>query len=135
VRTRATDSARQVNELREGLLAWFRVLLDSERRLYDRDVERIRSPFQMLGLLLNDPWFGWLRNISRLVVEIDEALDGDSGITPGAAESMIHRAKQLIRPAEYGGHYERRYFEAMQRDPNVILAHRDMSRLLARLAA
>ena len=46
---------------RDGLLRLHKTLLDSERAAYERDVARITSTGQFLQLVLNDPWFQWLR--------------------------------------------------------------------------
>ena len=67
---------RRLAELRNGLLKLHKSLLDSESAVYDRDVKRITSRGQLLDLVLNDPWFAWLHELSELVVLIDEAHGG-----------------------------------------------------------
>jgi len=39
----------------------------------------------------------------------------------------------LLAPDEMGTGYPRRYFEALQRDPDVVLAHGRMRKLLTSL--
>lgn len=117
--------------VRDGLLTLHGELVSSERAVYERDVERVRSSYHMLGLLMSDPWFAWLHDLSRLIVEIDEALEErEAPITPPDAERFIERATTLVAPQEHGEGFGRRYFEAMQRDPDVILAHRKFRRVL-----
>ena len=60
--------------LRNGLLDHHRRLLDSERAAYQCDVARIANPGQYFNLVLSDPWFAWLRELSQFIVLIDEAL-------------------------------------------------------------
>jgi hypothetical protein len=36
---------------------------------------------------------------------------------------LVAQARELIVPNENGRGFEKRYFEAMQRDPDVVLAH------------
>ena len=104
--------------------------MDSERAAYERDVERIRTAGQYLNLVLNDPWFAWLRKLSGLVVEIDEMLDRkEPPITDAEAERLTVFSRELIMPSENGAGFGRRYFEAMQRDAGAVLAHRDMMRV------
>jgi hypothetical protein len=118
-------------ELRNGLLNLHRTLVRSEGAVYDREVQKIRSSYQMLGLLMNDPWFGWLHELSLLVVEIDEALEErEKPVTAADGERFLRRAKALVAPAEFGEGFQRRYFEALQRDPDVILAHRQFRQVL-----
>ncbi len=129
----AAGAPLRLTELRNGLLALHKTLLDSERAAYERDVRRIESNGELFGLVLNDPWFAWLRRLSALVAEIDHRLADKAPLTEGEAGRLVRRTRQLLIPDEAGGGFERRYFEAMQRDPGAVLAHAAMMRLLARL--
>ena len=121
------DLARtRLTSLRDGLLRLHRSLLDSERAAYERDVARITSTGQYFGLVLNDPWFAWLRELSQFIVLVDETLAFEDPATPADAERLFAQARNLLSPSEDGAGFGRRYFEAMQRDPSVVLAHRDM---------
>ena len=115
--------------LRNGLLHLHKSLLDSERAAYERDVARIVSPGQYLGLVLNDPWFAWLHDLSQFIVLVDETIDLEEPATSGDAARLIAQARELLSPSETGVGFRQRYFEAMQRDPAVILAHRDMMKV------
>lgn len=119
--------------LRTGLLKLHRALMDSERELYDRDIARITSSSQLLGLLLEDPQFAWLRELSQLVVLIDETLEWEEPATAADAEKLIAQARALLSPAEQGAGFGRRYFDAMQRDPNAVLAHSAMLKVFGGL--
>ena len=110
------------------------VLLESERAQYDRDIQRIRSSQQFLDLALNDPAFAWLRVLSQLVVLIDETLDAKEPPSSAEASRLVHKALDLLSPAQPNGTFERPYLEALQRDPEVILAHAAALKLLRRLA-
>jgi len=129
-----TDRTQErLKNLRNGLLRLHKSLLDSERALYERDVERITSTGQYLGLVLNDPWFAWLHELSQFIVVIDETLDADEPATPADADRLTLQARTLVAPNEASVGFARKYFEAMQRDPNVVLAHRDMIRAFGEL--
>ena len=123
----------RLTELRNGLLKLHKTLLDSERATYERDVARITTTGQYLNLVLNDPWFEWLRELSQFIVLIDETLDFEDPATAADAERLITQARELVAPSENGPAFARRYFDAMQRDPGVVLAHRDMMRVFAEL--
>jgi hypothetical protein len=125
-----------LTDLRNALLELHRILVASERALYERDVARIHSPSQMLGLLMEDPWFAYLRDLSRMVVAIDERIDDkENAVTSADAAEFVSRAAALLKPSEHGQGFERRYFEAMQRDPAVILGHAATCRVLNGLRA
>jgi len=129
------ETEQRLKDLRNGLLRLHMSLLDSERAAYERDIQRITSPGQYLNLALNDPWFAWLRELSQFIVMIDETLDLEEPASTQDAERLITRARALISPSENGDGFARRYFEAMQRDPGVVLAHGDMMRVFTELAA
>jgi hypothetical protein len=75
----------RLTRLRNGLLRLHKSLLDSERAAYERDVARITSTGQYLGLVLNDPWFAWLHELSQFIVLVDETLDLDEPPTDADA--------------------------------------------------
>lgn len=126
-------TTQRLKDLRNGLLRLHKSLLDSERAAYERDVERITTTGQYLSLVLNDPWFNWLRDLSQFIVVVDETMDSKEPVTPQDAGRLIARARELVSPAEEGNGFRRRYFECMQRDPGVVLAHRDMMQVFGGL--
>jgi hypothetical protein len=127
------QSVQRLTELRNGLLGLHKTLLDSERAIYERDIERINSRGELLRLVLYDPWFGWLHELSELVVWIDEALDADEPPNGIEAERLIGQARDLLAPKEAGKGFAKRYLEALQRDPDVVLAHAQMRKVLSSL--
>jgi hypothetical protein len=129
------DIARErLTALRNGLLRLHLTLLDSERAAYERDVRRITGTGEYLNLVLNDPWFTWLRELSQFIVLIDETLDFADPPKPADAEGLIARARTLVTPSNAGAVFARRYDEAMQRDPGIVLAHGAMMQVFAGLA-
>ena len=117
--------------LRDGMLKLHKSLLDSERAAYERDVARITSTGQFLRLVLDDPFFQPLRELSQYIVLIDEAMDRkEPPLSEEEAEQLMKQARALLVPAEGGTGFARRYFEIMQRDPATVLAHRDMLQLI-----
>lgn len=123
---------QRLTELRNNLLTLHKILLDSERATYEREVEKVSSPGQLFTLVVNNPWFAYLHEISRLVVEIDEAVDDKKRIVSTVeTDRFVERAKILLVPAEQGESFQRRYYEALQRDPDVVLAHGAMMRALS----
>ncbi|HEX6894880.1 MAG TPA: hypothetical protein VF146_06385 [Bryobacteraceae bacterium] len=124
---------QRLTDLRNGLLGLHKTLLESERARYERDVARISSPNELLKLVMYDPWFAWLHELSQFVVLIDETLDSKEPLGGIEAERLIEQAWELLSPDEMGTGYPRRYFEALQRDPDVVLAHGQMRKLLTSL--
>jgi hypothetical protein len=119
--------------LRNGMLKLHKVLLDSERDIYERDIARITSSSQLLGLVLEDPHFVWLRELSQLIVLVDETLEWEEPATVADADQLIAKARTLLSPSESGTGFARNYYEAMQRDPNVVMAHSAMLKVFGGL--
>lgn len=126
----ADGTRERLKILRTGLLRLHKTLLDSERDAYERDVARITSRGQLLDLVMHDPWFAWLHELSQFIVIIDEYLDAKEPQPDSEGERLLGEARNLVAPREWGveSGFARKYFEAMQRDPGVVLAHRDMIR-------
>ena len=128
------DSVRQrLTDLRNGLLHLHKTLLDSETAVYDHDMARITSKGQLLELVLHDPWFAWLHELSELVVVIDETLDAKEPATASDAARLIAQARQLLLTSEATGEFRKHYLEALQRDPNVVMMHSQTIKVLAGL--
>src|ERR1700685_2268956 len=124
---------QRLTELRNGLLGLHKTLLDSERAVYERDIARITSSGELLNLVINDPWFAWLHALSEFVVLIDERLDAEEPPQEIEAERLIAQAWELLAPNENGRGFAKRYFEALQRDPDVVLAHAKMRKVMGNL--
>ena len=127
-------ASSRLTDLRNGLLRLHKALLESEQASYERDVQRIATRSELLGLVLNDPWFAYLHELSELVVLIDETLDSKDGVTTEEAIRLIGQARDLLTPAEQGAGFRKQYFEALQRDPDVVIAHGEMMRVLSSIS-
>jgi hypothetical protein len=120
----------QLRKVREALLTLHKTLLDSERVGYEATVGPIPSPNHFLRLLSSDPWFAWLQPLSRLIVTIDEALDQRIPLSTAEMEKLLQQTRRLLVASEEGHGFSRSYFEAFQRDPDVVFAHSRVSLLL-----
>jgi hypothetical protein len=126
-----SDLARtRLKELRHGLLRLHKTLLDSERLTYERVHGRIASKGAFFQLVIADTWFEWLHRVSELVVQIDEMLEAEEAATAIDATRVIEQARTLLKPSENGAGFGKRYYEALQRDPDVVLAHAAVKKLL-----
>jgi len=110
-------------ELRGALLDLHKALVDSERVTYEKTIGAIQSPNHFLQLLTGDPWFAWLHPLSQLIVAMDEALDEIEPLTMAAADALVKQTRLLLVASEDGDGFSRHYYDALQRDPDVILAH------------
>jgi hypothetical protein len=107
--------------------------MESERAAYERDVAKIANTGQYLNLVMNDPRFSWLRELSQFVVMVDETLAQKEPVDEENAGGLIVMARALVAPDENGERFARSYWEAMQRDPGTVIAHADMMKVFAEL--
>ncbi|MDR3457216.1 MAG: hypothetical protein P4N60_07200 [Verrucomicrobiae bacterium] len=110
-------------QLREALLQLHKALVESERHSYEQNLGNITSPGHFLQLLTTDPWFAWLHPVSELIVAIDEALDAKQPLTRPDAEVLLKQVRTLLVATETGEGFSRHYYDALQRDPDVLFAH------------
>jgi catechol 2,3-dioxygenase len=120
----------RLRELRAKLLQLHKVLLDDARASYEMDRGRVPSNASLLQLVINDPWFAWLHSLSELVVRIDETIDTDSPATDADAAALINEVEKLLTASENGEGFHRRYYDALQRQPAVVMAHADVRRVI-----
>jgi hypothetical protein len=119
----------RLQALRTALLALHKSLVDSERIEYEKTIGRIQSPNHFLQLLTSDPWFTWLSPLSQLIVSIDEAQDSKEPLTQATVDALAKQANGLLVASESGEGFARHYFDALQRDPDVVLAQGNFARL------
>jgi len=126
---------KRLLDMRCSLLSLHKALILAEQVTYERINGRVASTSELLQLVLSDPWFTWLHPLSQLVIRIDELLDDESELLLVEVEHFLIEARALIRPSEEGDGFERSYYEALQREPDVIFAHVEVKKLLTKLAA
>jgi hypothetical protein len=120
----------RLTALRNALLNLHKTLLESERRSYEATFGQISSPYQFLHLLTNDPWFAWLSPVTRLIATADEMLDAKEPLTAASVDSLVKEAGTLLVATAEGDGFSRHYDEALQRSPDVILAHAAAAKLI-----
>lgn len=131
-----TNPLRQtLTDVRHGLLGLHKALIVAEQLTFERIYGRVDSTGQLLQLVMNDPWFTWLHPLSNVVVRIDEMLDEDCSLSTEDVAQILTEVRGMIRPSELGDGFERSYYEALQRAPDVVMAHCEMKKLLTLPAA
>jgi hypothetical protein len=119
----------RLQKLRDTVLSLHKMLVDSEKMDYEKTIGKIQSPGHFLQLLTNDPWFAWLSPLSQLIVSMDEALDAKEPLTKAAADALAGQVHRMLVASENGDGFSAHYFEALQRDPDVVLAHAEVAKL------
>jgi hypothetical protein len=120
----------KLTELRTALLRLHKTLLDMERREYERAHGYV-STGELFRLVIDHQQFAWLHNISEFVVRLDETLAGEAPITPEDLRSAVGMARKMFVPSESGDAFQKRYFDAIQRDPAVVMEHAGLVQLFS----
>jgi hypothetical protein len=129
----AALAAAKLRAIRTALLNVHKTLLDAERIRYGRAHGPIGSPHQALQLVLRDPWFAWLRPISELIVQADERLSDDRGVTPDDAEAYGAEVLSLLQQEGGGPDFRREYHRSLQELPDVVVAHARVVKLVGKV--
>jgi hypothetical protein len=126
-----TEATRtRLGDLRNELLTLHKVLLDDAKAAYEMDRGRVGTNANLLQLVISDPWFAWLHSLSELIVRIDELLRKDAPVGEADAHVLMGEVERLLTASESGEGFQKRYYEALQRQPAVVLAHAEVRRTL-----
>lgn len=106
--------------MRRELLDLHRALVDSERREYERTRGRMTDR-AFLEALIGAPELAWLHPLTSLIVRLEEVLEDAAG--EAAVRDCVAEIRKLLRPAGQGQGFQGKYAEALQRSPEVVVAH------------
>lgn len=127
----AVNPFDHLQAVRTVFLQLHKALLDSERVAYEQSHGRIPTSGEFFRLVIGDGWFSWLRPMSQFIVQIDEALAAKEPMILDQVNELLAVAQDLVRPSESGTPQEQRYFQAIQRDPDIAIKHAEVRELLA----
>ncbi|MFM2304011.1 MAG: hypothetical protein RLZZ135_1421 [Cyanobacteriota bacterium] len=119
-----------LTDIRIKLLHLHKMLLDTERIRYEQIHGRV-SNVELLQLVSNHDRFAWLHRLSESIVQIDELIHSDEPIASEAIAALIADVRILLTPDEAGNDFAVKYDAALQRNPDVVLAHADLNMVLA----
>jgi len=117
----------RLRELSTRLLRLHRLLLDGERLAYETRHGAVAAG-DLFRLVLDDPQFAWLRSLSALIARIDAAIDAEDALGSHDVDAAFREVYRLLKGGE-GGDFRVKYHEALQRSPDVVMAHAAVSKL------
>jgi len=125
----SADISQSLKELRDAFLDLHKALLESERIGYEQAFGTIPSSGEFLQLAIRDPWFAWLRPLSEFITLLDERLEAEEPVTSKDLHEFVKTGRSLLTPHETGQGFAKHYFDALQRDLDVVLAHGRIAKL------
>ncbi len=125
----------RLGPVRDVVLRLHRALLETERVAWQRLNGQVVSNGELLQLAIHDPWFAWLRPLTTLIAVIDEAIHDNSPGVEARVPELLTATRDLLHPDDEGTDFQQRYFEFVQRSPDVAVAHGEVMTVLAALRA
>ena len=120
--------ATALQQVSTALLELHRLLIAVARAEYESFNGPVDGPNHLLQLLMNDAGFTWLRELSGLIVRIDELTESEELSNAEAAE--IRSAIDALIASPEGSDFARRYAMVLQNDPAVLQSHAEVRRAL-----
>ena len=120
----------ELTALSSALIKFHRELLFFQVSLAESKDERKYSPYELLGLSLNDPRFAWLRKFSELITQID-AITDDKENKPFEGQAIYDETVKLISGKD-SGIFEQ-YDLALKTEPSLMIKLLDVKKALKKL--
>ncbi len=114
----------RLRDVRESMEVVHRLLIAAARADYEQRFGRIAGAGLLLELLMNDPFFAWMRPLSGMMAEIDEAFEEN---TVDAARLLAWRARlEAVLLDE-------RYVRYLQDSADLVIEHAALRRAMTKL--
>jgi hypothetical protein len=122
-----SDAAAALRELSAALRVVHQRGLTATQKGFERLHGRVRSAGEVLQLALHDPLFAWLRPLSALIATLDELAAQDEV----GGEDLDSARAAVATFLESDGEFRPAYLVYLQTEPDLVLAHAGVRRLLA----
>ena len=118
-------------QLSSALAGLHRALIERARRDYEQSHEKVGGPTHFLRLLMEDPFFAWLRPLSELMANIDQLRDYEAPARDEVAAAVRSMVEELIaapgaepkHPDFSSPQFTTRYVPLLHEEPQVTMAH------------
>ena len=117
-------------DLRHALLELHRALLDAQRIRYEREHGRIETSGEFLGLVLEHPMFEWLRELSALIAQLDEWLEGGEEASDQGFEDLLASLRSMVQVGGANTRFNKPYWELVEAAPAALVEHVKLWRML-----
>jgi hypothetical protein len=126
-----SDARADVRELAAALRALHHRLLLATRKAFEKLHGRVEGPGALLQLAVHDSLFAWLRPLSQNVALLDELGESES-LEP---VDFARAAAEVGALIDADSEFHSTYLIYLQTEPDAVIAHAAVRRVLARAAA
>ena len=127
VRARRRAALRETSK---ALLPLHQSLINAAKLDYVAATSMEATPTQLLRLLMDDPFFAWLKPVTALIVDIDEMARVD--FEDADVAQIADRIERLFGANAESGFAEK-YVPILQRDVEVAIAHAALRQAVRKL--
>lgn len=128
--TLTNEMQQKLKQLSQAFLRLHKTLLESAKADYEAKNGAITNSNQYLQLVLDDPYFAWLRKISAMIALIDEATSRMRPATETDAQSLLDEAKKLLNFEDADEDFNDKFQAALQNNSDAVLGHNDALKYL-----
>ena len=122
------------SELHLGLEAISRALQELHKQILEVEAPQIpgRQGLALLDRLINDPEWAWLRALSMLIADLDEAVAVPAELTPENAAALVEHVRALVFGLgdSRNEQFLERYRPLLQESAALASAHGELKRLV-----
>ena len=121
-----TDETRaKLKNLSKALLRLHKTLPDAAKLEYEAKNGAIASVSEYFQLVLDDPFFAWLRKISALVALVDEAVSIRRQTIESEALALLAEARVLLNFEDDDAEFNDKFQTALQKNPDAVLNYNE----------
>src|SRR5678815_3559748 len=117
----AAMAVARLRALRTVVLTLHKAALDAERGRYEQEHGPIGGPQQVLRLVMDDPFFAWLRPLSDFVIQADIRLSDKQPVSPADAERFALQLKSMVQSQSLTDRFALEYRRTLQEVPEVVV--------------
>jgi hypothetical protein len=126
----AAMAVARLRALRIAVLAVHKAALDAERGRYEQEHGPIGGPHQVLRLVMDDPFFAWLRPLSDFVIQADIRLSDKKVVLPSDVDRFASHLRTMVQSASETDRFAVEYRRMLQNVPEVVVLHGQLIALL-----
>ncbi len=116
-----SDEKQQLTMLSKAIAKVHKGLLHFQKELYEEEKGKKLSVHEFLHLTLTDSEFEWLKQLSTLIVQIDEAVDDDNSQLAEIKREVILELRSLFIDPTQNVEFKARIVQALGRDSSLWL--------------
>jgi hypothetical protein len=124
------ESRSKLKDLSKAMLRLHKTLLDGAKAEYEAKNGKIQTPSQYLTLVVDDPYFAWLRKLSTMIALIDEANSVRRPASEIDAIALLGEAKILLDFEDADEDFNAKFQTALQNSPGAVINHNDALQFL-----